>query len=136
MQARNLQIFDQIPATSRPAKKVPTPLTSVPNALAVEARKIALDSCSDTIDQRIVGILTSGVDMGETAELAFRRKEHGLGALFATLSIVASRELHRRLANPRMGDRAAELFGRMTVERRGRLIAFLADARRREACRR
>jgi hypothetical protein len=136
MQARNLQIFDQLPEVSRPAKKSAATLTSVPAAAVSEPRRVALDSCGGDLDQRILVILMSGVEVGETVELAFRRKEHQLGELFATLSIAASRDLQKRLANPRSGDRVAELFGRMTVERRGRLIAFLADARRREACRR
>ena len=72
-----------------------------------------------------------------TSELAksdeFKQKEHDLGALFARLSVPESRALHKRLCNPATDDRLAHAFSRLVTERRGRLLTFLADARRREA---
>lgn len=67
--------------------------------------------------------------------LAFRRKEHALGALFATLSVMEARALHARLSNPRPGDAVAARFATLVIERRARLLGGLAGARRREACR-
>lgn len=134
MQARSLRIFDQIPPTSRPVMPVDPVPRALPRAIS-DASRNTRDTASD-LDQRLAGILTSAVGVGETVELAFRRKEHQLGELFATLSNVESVNLHRRLSNPRTGDRAAELFGRMTVVRRDRLLAFLASVNRRGLLRR
>lgn len=134
MQARSLRIFDQVPPTSRPVMPVDPVPCAPPRAISgvsQDSRASARD-----LDQRLGGILTSAASVGETVELAFRRKEHQIGELFATLSIAESLDLHRRLSNPRAGDRVAELFGRMTVERRDRLLAFLASAHRRETLRR
>lgn len=133
MQARSLRIFDQVPPVSRPIMPV-DPIPCATRAIS-EASRIARAKAGD-LDRRIVIILTSAVDVGETFELAFRRKERQLGELFATLSIAESLDLHRRLSSRRAGDRVAELFGRLTVERRDRLVAFLASAHRRETLRR
>lgn len=133
MQARNLRIFDQVPPTSRPIMPV-DPIPSPTRAVS-EVPRISRDTVSE-LGERIGVILTSAVEVGETVELAFRRKERQLGELFATLSISESVDLHLRLSHPRAGDRVAELFGRLTVERRDRLVAFLASAPRRETLRR
>lgn len=84
-------------------------------------------------DARLLGILAGGPADGETLDAAFRRKERELGALFATLDVATSRALHRRLSISADGDVVAARFGRLVSERRARLLAFLADARRREA---
>jgi len=68
-----------------------------------------------------------------TARQAFHGKEHALGAVFARLTPLQARALHPRLANPREGDALAEAFARLVIDRRVRLLAFLADARRRAA---
>jgi hypothetical protein len=65
--------------------------------------------------------------------VGFARKEAELRTVFAALSVMESRALHARLANPRSGDSLVAAFMRMTADRRARLINFLADARRREA---
>jgi len=68
---------------------------------------------------------------GELAADAFRRKEHALVALFATLTVEQARLLHRRLSVPEPSDPIAQRFARLVVARRTRLLAFLADAGRR-----
>ena len=88
---------------------------------------------SESVDTRLLAILASGPGHGETLDAAFRRKEHELGALFATLDVAASRALHRRLTLPADDDLVAARFGQLISNRRARLLAFLADARRREA---
>ncbi len=70
---------------------------------------------------------------GETAAAGFARKERELCAVLVQLSIQEARAVHQRLASPKVGDVLAEKFGRLTIERRTRLLAFVADARRREA---
>jgi hypothetical protein len=67
----------------------------------------------------------------ESAAAGHARKEAELKAVFARVSAVESRALHTRLA--RGDDELARLIGRMVPERRLRLLAFIADARRREA---
>lgn len=86
-----------------------------------------------TIDGRLIAILDAPLAPGETAMTGFQRKEAELGAVFATLSVLESRALHARLVAPKPGDELAHKFARLTVERRARLMAFLADCRRREA---
>ena len=49
----------------------------------------------------------------------------------AALPIFDQRALHARLANPRGGDLLAARFSALPRERRDRLLAFLADTRRR-----
>jgi hypothetical protein len=94
----------------------------------------ARSSIDRSLDEAIVAILDCSVS-DETIEAAFRRKEIELGALFATVSVAAARELHRRLSAPAPTDPMATRFARLRSDRRARLLAFLADARRREALR-
>jgi hypothetical protein len=87
----------------------------------------------DTLDARLIGILDAPLELGETATSGFARKERELGAVFATLTVLEARVMQARLATVRTDDELANKFARLTCERRGRLISFLADARRREA---
>lgn len=108
--------------------------SSTPAALSIarEPEEVGTAEPID-LDAQLLAILSAGPALGETIEAAFRRKEHELGALFATLDVTTSRALHRRLSRPAEGDLVAAQFGRMVSERRARLLSFLADARRREA---
>jgi hypothetical protein len=91
---------------------------------------IAVDSIDDA---RLIAILESPLRPGETAVAGYARKERDLAAVFATLSITAAYALRKRLAAPVSDDTLAAKFARLTIERRTRLIQFLADARRRAA---
>ncbi|MFT3692116.1 MAG: hypothetical protein QM831_03180 [Kofleriaceae bacterium] len=84
-------------------------------------------------EAQIIAVLDAPRAEGEQFEVAFRRKEHELGALFAALSASDSLELQRRVGLKLAGDALAERFARLTNERRLRLIAFLVAARRRFA---
>ncbi|MFT3698128.1 MAG: hypothetical protein QM831_33615 [Kofleriaceae bacterium] len=70
---------------------------------------------------------------GERFAVWFQRKEYAIGTLFAQLSVEDARVLHKRLAVPVAGDPIAERFAKLVVERQRRLLAFLGDARRRNA---
>ncbi|HEV7554679.1 MAG TPA: ATP-binding protein [Kofleriaceae bacterium] len=84
------------------------------------------------IDRQLIDVLARTPGPSETIEMCFARKEHELGTLFAALPVVEARALHRRLVrDPAPGDELAVLFSRLKVERRRRLVDFLADARRR-----
>ena len=101
------------PATS-PPRAVPLPDTTV-------------------LDDRLIAILDAPLADRETIAVGYRNKEQALAAFFATLTILESRALHARLSDAKAGDVLVARFCRMTADRRGRLLDFLADARRREA---
>ncbi len=84
-------------------------------------------------DAKLNAILGAALPPGEPALVCFARKERELGEAFAALPILDQRALHTRFSNPKSGDSLAAKFGRLTVERRARLLTFLADARRRAA---
>ena len=84
-------------------------------------------------DATLLAILDAPLAPGEPAHVGFARKERELGTALGALPILDQRTLHARLSNPRTGDTLAEKFGRLTPERRQRLLNFLADARRRAA---
>ncbi|MEJ7597106.1 MAG: hypothetical protein WKG01_04280 [Kofleriaceae bacterium] len=86
-----------------------------------------------SIDPELLAILDAPLFPGETTFAGFARKEAAIGAACAQLAVSAARALHARLAFPKHGDALAEKFARLTVDRRRRILMFLADARRREA---
>lgn len=84
-------------------------------------------------DEALIAIIETPFKEGETAYAGFARKEEELRAAFAALGVLEARELRLRLCNPRSYDRFAVAFSRLTIDRRVRLINFLAGARRRAA---
>jgi hypothetical protein len=84
------------------------------------------------IDHLVIDVLASAPEPGETIDAAYRRKERDLGQLFASLTRAEASVLHRRLSDPDPGDGVAAAFARLVVDRRTRLLAFLAEAPRRE----
>ena len=84
-------------------------------------------------DADLIAILDAPLVAGETAAAGFARKERELADAFAKRTVLAAYALRKRLANPASDDVLAEKFARLTVERRTRLLHFLADARRRAA---
>ena len=116
--------------------KVPLPAGSSPPSKAAEhiAAATTLEgSPTSKVDAALLAVLEAALAPGETVHAGFQRKEAELRAAFASLSVLESRALHARLAHPRSGDALAAAFARLTIERRMRLLAFIADARRREA---
>ena len=81
------------------------------------------------VEPRIIEILTSMAQPGETIESAYRRKERELAALFSGLPKDNAVALHRRLAEPRDDDPLAKPFARLVRERRLRLLAIIARRR-------
>jgi hypothetical protein len=100
---------------------------------AKPAAPAAARNAIEASDAYLIAIIESPLADGETAYAGFARKEEELRIAFAALTILESRALQARLSTPRSGDRFAAAFSRLTVERRGRLINFLGNARRREA---
>lgn len=68
---------------------------------------------------------------GESRDVPFKRKEYQLGALFAQLVPAESLALEERLRVSQPGDAIAAQFKRFVVARQLRLLAFLADSRKR-----
>lgn len=93
----------------------------------------ASSTIASSDDAALLAILEAPRHAGEPAALGFLRKEAELRAAFAALPVSAARALHARLANPRHGDLLAARFSGLVADRRARLLAFLGDARRREA---
>ncbi len=87
----------------------------------------------DAIDAPLIAILDAPLRFRETAHEGFRRKEHELASAFAALTVLEARALHARLASRHPDDALALRFGRLVIDRRTRLLEFLADARRRQA---
>jgi hypothetical protein len=74
---------------------------------------------ASSCDARLIAVLDSSTESIERE--------------LAALPIFDQRTLHARLANPRRGDLLAARFSALLCERRDRVLAFLADTRRR-AC--
>ena len=127
---------DSIFASVRPARHVctaPATRESTPVLVAQPATLHTRTTHASTNDAVCISILDAPLLPDETARVGFLRKEAELRAAFAQLPVAAQRALHARLANPTTGDQLAERFARLTLDRRTRLLTFLADARRREA---
>ncbi len=86
----------------------------------------------DPFDTLLIEALDAPLQ-GETIAVAYQHKEARLREVFATVSAVDARSLHARLSTPQPDDTVAERFARLAADRRARLLAFLADARRRSA---
>jgi hypothetical protein len=84
-------------------------------------------------EHEIISVLTTRPVAGEQAAAAFQRKEVELRAILSKMSVLDAQELHRRLTLALADDPIAGQFARLTIERRVRLLAFLADAHRRHA---
>lgn len=107
-------------------RQLSAPAPIAPAAIAPAAAVATL------FEPQLIEILRRPVD-GATSHEAHRRKEQEIGELFATLTAIEASTLHKRLSSPSATDALALAFGRLIVERRGRLLTFLGDARRRAA---
>jgi hypothetical protein len=122
----------------RDTDRVQTVVTAVPSISiaptpAAEPKAPRGQAVALELERQITEIVEAAPDAHETVEAAFRRKEQTLRDLFSTLSVAESRALHRRLTLGAGTDPLVKTFGRLVADRRNRLLAFLADVRRREA---
>lgn len=85
------------------------------------------------VERRALAVLDAPADPSEPIERAFRRKEDEVRALFGELSAGDALAIFRRLTLVCPDDLLASRFARLVTDRRARLLAFLADAPRREA---
>ena len=100
---------------------------------SLETGTSAVPATNPSIDQALIDLILAPLGRDESSSNGHARKEREIGRLFGSLSVMEAWTLHRRLANPQSDDAAATAFGRMIVERRNRLLAFLGDPRRRAA---
>jgi hypothetical protein len=87
------------------------------------------------LETEILAVLDAPPQAHVQIAFAFQCKECELRVLFDRLTLNDSRELFRRLTLRSPGHRIAERMQRLKADRRARLLAFLGDARRREAIR-
>jgi hypothetical protein len=80
---------------------------------------------------QIIAVLAGSRLPSETVLAEYRRKEEELCGLFAELTLVEAATLLKRLRDAEPDDQMARRFAALVPERRGRLLAFLADAPRR-----
>ncbi len=124
---------------SGPLRVANSPAHSVyePTATTHDAPTRPTFQLSAELEAQLITIIDAPID--GSAATGFARKEQQLGAAFAALSLQQSRELLRRLKantldNPvAAADVLRARFATFVIERRNRLLAFLADAPRRAA---
>src|SRR5688572_11188026 len=145
MESNALSIFAEVPARAplripaprlvriEPPSEPPPPQPVPAIARLVLAPRTANADLPSQIQRAMIEALGSKPLAGETIEIAYRRIERELGEQFARLSPLQARALKLRLEQPREGDILATRFNRLVVQRKTRLLAFLGDARRREA---
>ncbi len=126
---------------TNPALAIYTELPTEPSLAATSTaaaaeralRTTVTESVSPAAERALLAILDAPPQPGETLNAAYHRKERELGTAFAKLAVSEARALVRRLTTRRVDDGLAVRFGRLVADRRHRLLAFLGDARRREA---
>lgn len=96
----------------------------------------AATSAPIPIEGEILGVIVQPLEAGETHRGHNDRKERELLAVLDRLTPIEALTLHRRLISPHPQDPLVQAFGRLVVDRRNRVIAFIADTRRRIARRR
>lgn len=79
---------------------------------------------------RLRELLHAPAQDDESAHDAGERRERELKALFASLAPTDALAIRKRLQANKPDDELATAFRRLTIERRDRLLAFLADPRR------
>jgi hypothetical protein len=90
-------------------------------------------SIPEAIEQRLIELIVTPVPSTETALAGNARKEREIAEVLASLTVIEAWWLHKRLTIASPSDALVAAFGRLVVERRQRLLAFLGDARRRAA---
>ena len=85
---------------------------------------------SAELERAMIAIITAPLQIGESHATGATRREHELGTLFMQLAAIEALQVSRRLEIDGAADPLAIAFRRLTVERRQRLHAALANRRR------
>ena len=86
-----------------------------------------------SIEHEIIGLIERPIDPTETHREGNERKERELCTLLDRLTDLEAHTMRRRLAAARSNDDLVVAFGRLSIDRRARIIAFIEDTRRRHA---
>ena len=128
-------------STLRPKPRAPVapvwePVPRLPGAIPTTSEVLhgsrSPEDLEPAIEAAIVQTLTRPLAPGEGHQMGNANRERELLELLANLDVIESHHLGRRLDLDRPSDPLAQAFRRLTVDRRGRLRAFIADARRRQ----
>jgi hypothetical protein len=95
------------------------------------ARSVA--PLAPALEAELLSILTRPLAPGESHQRGSANRESELYAVLGRLDVAQAFQLGRRLDAARPGDVLVAAFGRMLIERRQRIRAFVADTRRRVA---
>jgi hypothetical protein len=82
------------------------------------------------IESQLIATIEQPLHANETSRVGHDRKEREVATLLAQLTPAQSLALSKRLSVNASDDPLAVAFGRLVVERRNRLVAFLERLRR------
>ncbi len=82
------------------------------------------------VEQQLIDLIVAPLRDHENCRTGNDRKEHEIAALLAQLTPVQSLALTKRLAINAANDPLVAAFGRLLIERRNRLVAYLERRRR------
>lgn len=99
----------------------------------VRARTRPPEALPAELEEAIIAVITRPLAAGESHQLGNANRERELCGLLARLDVVQAHHLGRRLDVARANDPLVAAFQRLVLDRRQRVRAFLADARRRVA---
>lgn len=87
------------------------------------------------LEHLLIEILRAPADQTLTVREAYARKEQALCDVIAAAPFIEVWMLHKRVTIGRSDDQLVAALQRLSPERRTKVIAFMADARRRDALR-
>lgn len=119
-----------------PSSTVWQPVPVAPGTVsthALVARPPASPSLAPDVEAAIIATLIRPTAPGETSAAGNARREAVLRTLVDGLTALEAFALGKRLDLARSDDALAQAFERIVVDRRVRLRAYLAEARRRAA---
>ena len=91
------------------------------------------ETLTPDLERDLIAIIVRPIRLGEGHQVGNELREQELRAALAALEPVDAFQMRRRLELDRATDALAVAFRRLVPDRRRRLIAFLADPKRRAA---
>lgn len=88
---------------------------------------------ASTLEGTLIALLVSPSDPRFTVREAYERKERALCEAIAAAPFIDVWTLHKRVTIGRSDDPFVAALQRLSPERRTKVVAFMADARRRDA---
>jgi hypothetical protein len=96
-----------------------------PQIARPEPAKAAPAATALSIEDDLIQTILAPLPINEPAAIGFSRKEAVLVALLGSLTVDEAVALHARLSAAAEDDALVVAFGRLSMERRGRLLAYL-----------